>query len=212
MLKSWLPCRRKPSHSSKLGSNCLEHLKAFCHQRPSRFQKKLQWHLGNFQVKIFCPIMQVTSLKCESRILRNIDPIELIINRFPFDEQYCNIELVFTEYDENEVSWLGNGTTNSTDKDPNPGWVMADSRIEFKPEYTLIQFGKDSVPIMKRKKKFKYILILNREPRTALVYVVIPTLAITFFNLISLLLPSGQGMLADIQLVKNSLLGVLRAC
>ena len=112
--------------------------------------------------------------------------------RFPFDEQSCNIELIFTEYNKNEVIWMDLNSTLDASRDTNPAW-------EFKTSF--LEIAEIDVPLLvegqitnAEKSVFTYTIVLQRQPRTAIVYIILPTVAISIFNLLSLLLPSGEGL------------------
>ena len=113
--------------------------------------------------------------------------------RFPFDTQNCTIELVFSEYEESEVSWillkgflLENRTNNS-----NPAWDIIHQYIEISDEEIFnLKEGEISPGKLS---KLIYTVTLRRQPRTAIVYVICPTVAISAFNIISFVLPTGEG-------------------
>ena len=111
--------------------------------------------------------------------------------RFPFDRQTCHIELIFTEYPSEEVFWKYITLSNIEDPDTNPAWKWIDGfpDIDFLDAPQLME-GKITYA---NKSVFSFSIVLDREPRTAIVYIIMPTIAITIFNLISLLLPSGEG-------------------
>ena len=112
--------------------------------------------------------------------------------RFPFDEQRCNIELIFSEYNNNEVIWMDMNYSLDASRDTNPAW-------EFKTSF--LEIAELDVPLLveghitnAEKSVFTYTIVLQRQPRTAIVYIILPTVAISIFNLLSLLLPSGEGL------------------
>ena len=115
----------------------------------------------------------------------------LIPCRFPFDEQACRIELVFTEYNKDEVYWMEKNHTQIASRDTNPAWDFKESSLEIDLLDAPLLF-EGNVQFV-NKSVFNYTIILKRQPRTAIVYVILPTIAISIFNLLSLLLPSGEG-------------------
>ena len=116
------------------------------------------------------------------------------ICRFPFDEQNCSIELVFPEFNEEDVIWKLNGwvTTDSAHLTINPSWTFIRNYSEVINYRITKRIGDRE--INESKSVFKHTVVLKRHPRTTIVYVILPTMAIALFNLISLLLPTGEGM------------------
>ena len=115
----------------------------------------------------------------------------LIPYRFPFDEQACRIELIFSEYNKNELLWKDIHYNPDASRDTNPEWEFIESFLEI---------GLLDAPLLLQgnittanKSVLYYTIGLKRQPRTAIVYVIFPTIAISIFNLLSLLLPSGEG-------------------
>ena len=117
-----------------------------------------------------------------------------ILSRFPFDVQVCPIELLFSEYPANEVKWVNiseSAVHRDNARDKNPAWniIGIDTIID---DMQVPHLRGKNITFVK-KSHFNYSIQLKRQPRTAIVYVIFPTMAITMFNLISLLLPSGEG-------------------
>ena len=116
------------------------------------------------------------------------------MTRFPFDEQNCDIQLIFTEYDEKEVSWATIGVSNETNRDVNPAWKRKEDSATVA-QMKISELRGQNGTVVETKSLFNYTITMRRQPRTAIVYVILPTMAITIFNILSLLLPSGEGIL-----------------
>ena len=76
--------------------------------------------------------------------------------------------------------------------DSNPAWTII---------YHNLVIGKEEIYFLKDKaisagniSKLIYNLQLMRQPLTAIVYVICPTVAISTFNIISFVLPTGEGL------------------
>ena len=103
--------------------------------------------------------------------------------------------MVFTDYEESEVAWkLREGmTVESVAEISNPAWEIIGQNVVTSDEVVSnwiekeISHGKLS--------KVIYTVTLKRQPRTAIVYVICPTVAISTFNIISFVLPTGEGLL-----------------
>ena len=117
--------------------------------------------------------------------------------RFPFDIQNCSIELVFSDYEVSEVSWklLKELKLETLPENRNPSWNIIIQKLETSEEelYNIaereLKKGKIS--------KLIYTLTLKRQPRTAIAYVICPTAAISTFNIISFVLPTGEGCFSN---------------
>ena len=119
---------------------------------------------------------------------------ELDVTRFPFDDQECKIELIFPGFSYNEVHWSLPATEEKElELDENYAWSVDSKGCEQKiSNFTMpfsVYFGN---PSELEYSQFRCVLKLKRNPTTASFYVVIPTLAITVFNMMSFLLPSGE--------------------
>ena len=120
-------------------------------------------------------------------------PFHLI--RFPFDEQNCSIELVFTDYGESEVAWKlfkGKTVANLAEIN-NPSWEIIGQNVVLSKEE--VYYWKEKELSSGNLSKLIYTVALKRQPRTAIVYVICPTVAISTFNIISFVLPTGEGLL-----------------
>ena len=113
--------------------------------------------------------------------------------RFPNDVQNCSIELVFTDYNGSEVKWEVFDWSYDFDEDVNPGWTRVDEYSKVDEVVMKKAMGRKEAEYQSLS-VFNYTITVRRVPRTAFVYIIMPTLAITLFNLISLVLPSGEGM------------------
>ena len=113
--------------------------------------------------------------------------------RFPFDKQNCAIELVFSDYEEAEVAWilLAALKQESLQENSNPSWNIVKENLE-KSQEELYNLG-EMVINKGNLSKLIYTVTLKRQPRTAIVYVICPTVAISTFNIISFVLPTGEG-------------------
>ena len=103
--------------------------------------------------------------------------------------------MVFTDYDESEVAWIlfdGKTVENLTNIN-NPAWEIIDQNVVRSTEVVFTWKEKD----LSRGtlSKLIYSVKLKRHPRTAIVYVICPTVAISTFNIISFVLPTGEGLL-----------------
>ena len=118
--------------------------------------------------------------------------------RFPFDKQNCSIELVFTDYEESEVAWkLFEGKTfESVPEISNPAWEIIEQNVVT--TTAEVYNWKENDLSQGKLSKLIYTVTLKREPRTAIVYVICPTLAISTFNIISCVLPTGEGLLTSL--------------
>ena len=101
--------------------------------------------------------------------------------------------MVFTDYEESEVAWKlmrGIAVDNGTNIG-NPAWNIIHQDLETSNEdfYNLKEDG----IIHGKVSKLIYNVTLKREPLTAIVYVICPTVAISTFNIISFVLPTGEG-------------------
>ena len=114
------------------------------------------------------------------------------MRRFPFDEQTCSIELVFSEYESKEVEWHIDTEKSGEEPVVNPSWKIRNTSSQLVPKHKMNKVG-DLLNYVS-KSIFQYNITLKRQPRTAVVYVILPTMAIALFNMISLLLPTGEGI------------------
>ena len=83
--------------------------------------------------------------------------------------------------------------TLDASRDTNPAWEFKESFLEIGLLDAPLLFGGNIIFV--NKSIFNYTIVLKRQPRTAIVYVILPTIAISIFNLLSLLLPSGEGLI-----------------
>ena len=141
------------------------------------------YYLGNVSVSF----SKIFSTECE---------LDLI--RFPFDEQECSIEIIFPGYAQKEVQWLFEEEDDGEERtvaefDHYFAWEVKDKSCEPKVSSFKVSgsahFGNTS---QLEYSVFSCRLKLKRNPSTALFFVVVPTVAITVFNMISFLLPSGE--------------------
>ena len=118
---------------------------------------------------------------------------ESLFNRFPFDLQNCTIELVFTDYEASEVSWilLKEITLVTNADNSNSAWDIVNQYLEITQEE--IFNLKERALSQGNLSKLIYSVTLRRQPITAIVYVICPTVAISTFNMISFVLPTGEG-------------------
>ena len=119
---------------------------------------------------------------------------ESLFNRFPFDLQNCTIELVFTDYEASEVSWilLKEITLVTNADNSNSAWDIVNQYLEITQEE--IFNLKERALSQGNLSKLIYSVTLRRQPITAIVYVICPTVAISTFNMISFVLPTGEGI------------------
>ena len=101
--------------------------------------------------------------------------------------------MIFTGYNSSELNWQKIDQFLGASRDNNPAWNIVGNFTEI--EELDVQQLRDHRITLSEKSVFKYIIVLQRQPRTAIVYVILPTVAITIFNLLSLLLPSGEGFI-----------------
>ena len=123
------------------------------------------------------------------------------IFRFPFDKQNCAIELVFSDYEESEVAWilLKALKQESVQETSNPSWNIIKENLE-KSQEELYNLGEMAIN-KGNLSKLVYTVTLKRQPRTAIVYVICPTFAISTFNIISFVLPTGEGCFTSYKLL-----------
>ena len=114
------------------------------------------------------------------------------MHRFPFDEQTCSIELVFSEYESKEVEWHIDTEESGEDPIVSPSWKLINKSSQLVPHQKMYKIG--DIVNNGTKSMFQYKITLKRQPRTTVVYVILPTMAIALFNMISLLLPTGEGI------------------
>ena len=114
------------------------------------------------------------------------------MRRFPFDEQTCSIQIEFNEYESKEVTWHIDNDDSTFKPVMNPSWTLVHKSIQIVPHEIRHKVGE--IVENTTKSLFQFSITLKRQPRTAIVYVILPTLAIAVFNLISLLLPTGEGI------------------
>lgn len=114
------------------------------------------------------------------------------ISRYPFDNQTCEIDLILTDYASSEVQWnVLDGITTSLYKD-NPMWTF--TGVEDKVIVTELSYPiGNSIQILN---KSHYILEveLTRNPRTGILYVIIPTVIISIFNNFAYIVPMEGGI------------------
>ena len=110
--------------------------------------------------------------------------------------QNCNIELAFTDYNGSEVKWEVFDWSYNDDVDVSPSWERVGESSKVDEVVMRKAMGRKEAEYQSLS-VFNYTISLKRVPRTAIVYIILPTLAITLFNLISLVLPSGEGMQVD---------------
>ena len=113
--------------------------------------------------------------------------------RFPFDMQTCSILLFFAEYEEKEVSWKSDGwiVNMDSDRDMFGKWQSVSNIMNVS---TYIDSKNISGRIIDQAKSlFNFTIVLKRNPTKTIIYVIFPTGLITIFNIISALLPTGQG-------------------
>ena len=106
--------------------------------------------------------------------------------KFPFDLQTCPLILIFPDYNENEVRWKIGGRLldQEGESGENPLWKVKNTTIKT----SRYQSRQEE----EYKSLLNYTITLKRDPGTAIIYIILPTISISTFNLISLLLPSGQ--------------------
>ena len=74
-------------------------------------------------------------------------------------------------------------------KDSNPAWNIEGEYAKIE-DLSVNQLVGKRLQVI-QKSLLNYTITLERQPRPAFMYIIIPTIAITVFNLISLLLPGG---------------------
>ena len=116
------------------------------------------------------------------------------MSSFPFDTQACRILLVFAEYEVNEVCWQSKAAwvmDDLSERDVSAAWVRGENHTRVS-TYVVVKSigGKIS---NHSKSLFNFTILLTRNPKPAIIYIILPTVLITLFNIISAWLPTGQG-------------------
>ena len=116
-------------------------------------------------------------------------------SRFPFDTQACSILLFIAEYDENEVSWKKEGWVVDIEftKDASATWIRGENITEVSTHRE--NKYRNGIIVTQSKSLLKFTVLLKRNPKTAITYVILPTIVIAIFNIISGLLPTSDGKL-----------------
>ena len=79
------------------------------------------------------------------------------------------------------------------DADVSATWERGESTVTIENHTVTKEFEGRTVEQIKS--LFRYTIKLKRNPKTAIIYVILPTVLITIFNIISAWLPTGQGNL-----------------
>ena len=111
--------------------------------------------------------------------------------RYPFDNQTCEIDLILTDYASSEVQWEVLEDLNSSLYKDNPMWGYLGSEDEVFVSPLTIPIGYSLLSL----NKSHYVLKVkvSRNPRTGILYVIIPTVIISIFNNFAYIVPMEGG-------------------
>ena len=101
--------------------------------------------------------------------------------------------MLFAEYEENEVKWNTNDyfVDFDSEKDSSKAWEFVDKITSIKTHVVTKNIGGNT--FNQSKSLFNITIFLHRNSKTTVIYVIIPTIMIAIFNIISALLPIEEG-------------------
>ncbi len=109
------------------------------------------------------------------------------------DIQKCELQFTFAGYKSNEVFWKDLNFIIDVSHSDSTSWTLIENASIRIINEKIIIHGANYSNVQKVS-KLNIRVKVKRNPISAFYYVVCPTMAITFFNIVAYIIPSGEGL------------------